>query len=98
MRGRHRGDLSRDGPAATAERGRQFATIKELLTGGVRGFVNAALKPPVAPSNKEVLAGLVERVTFHNAENGFCILRIKARGHREIATVGGHAAAIYAGE
>lgn len=30
----------------------------------------------------EVLAGSIERVTFHNASNGFCVLRIKARGHR----------------
>ena len=28
----------------------------------------------------EVLAGIVERVTFHNVENGFCVLRVKARG------------------
>jgi hypothetical protein len=28
------------------------------------------------PSTQEVLAGLVERVTYHNAENGFCVLRI----------------------
>ena len=28
----------------------------------------------------EVLAGLVDRVTFHNEENGFCVLRVKARG------------------
>src|SRR5687768_2566373 len=47
---------------------------------------------------REVLAGLVERVTFHNAENGFCVLRVKARGHRELATVIGHAATISAGE
>jgi exodeoxyribonuclease V alpha subunit len=44
------------------------------------------------------LAGLVERVTFHNAENGFCVLRIKARGHRDLVTVVGHAATISAGE
>jgi exodeoxyribonuclease V alpha subunit len=49
-------------------------------------------------SSQEVLAGLVERVTFHNAENGFCVLRIKARGHRELITVIGHAAVISAGE
>lgn len=49
-------------------------------------------------SAREVLAGLVERVTFHNAENGFCVLRIKARGHRELITVVGHAATIAAGE
>ncbi|MEB3317043.1 MAG: ATP-dependent RecD-like DNA helicase [Cyanobacteriota bacterium] len=46
----------------------------------------------------EVLAGSIERVTFHNAENGFCVLRIKARGHRELVTVVGHAAEISAGE
>ena len=50
------------------------------------------------PSTREVLAGVVERVTFHNAESGFCVLRIKARGHRDLVTVVGHAATISAGE
>jgi len=45
-----------------------------------------------------VLAGLVERVTFHSAESGFCVLRIKARGHRDLITIVGHAASISAGE
>jgi exodeoxyribonuclease V alpha subunit len=45
-----------------------------------------------------VLAGLVERVTYQNAENGFCVIRIKARGHRDLVTVVGHAAVISAGE
>ena len=31
-----------------------------------------------------MLAGLVERVTYHNVENGFCVLRAKARGHRDV--------------
>ncbi len=56
------------------------------------------MKPTPAPAPQEVLAGLVERVTFHNAENGFCVLRIKARGHRDLITVVGHAATISAGE
>jgi exodeoxyribonuclease V alpha subunit len=51
-----------------------------------------------ADGGREVLAGLVERVTYHNPENGFCVLRIKARGHRDLVTVIGHAAAISAGE
>jgi exodeoxyribonuclease V alpha subunit len=50
------------------------------------------------PSTQEVLAGLVERVTFHNSDNGFCVLRAKARGHRDLVTVIGHAAMISAGE
>jgi hypothetical protein len=37
------------------------------------------MKSTPEPSTQEVLAGLVERVTFHNAENGFCVLRAKAR-------------------
>ena len=56
------------------------------------------MKPQQEPATQEVLAGLVERVTFHNDDNGFCVLRIKARGHRELITVVGHAAAIAAGE
>ena len=50
------------------------------------------------PSGGEVLAGLVERVTYHNDDNGFCVLRTKARGHRDLITVVGHAATIAAGE
>ena len=49
-------------------------------------------------SDSELLAGLIERVTFHNAENGFCVLRVKARGHRDLVTLVGHAATISAGE
>jgi len=56
------------------------------------------MKSNPEPSTQEVLAGLVERVTFHNAENGFCVLRAKARGHRDLVTVVGHAAIISAGE
>jgi len=33
------------------------------------------MKPQPESSTQEVLAGLVERVTFHNVENGFCVLR-----------------------
>ena len=56
------------------------------------------MRPEARASDREVLAGLVERVTFHNAESGFCVVRIKARGHRELVTVVGHAATISAGE
>ena len=49
-------------------------------------------------ATQEVLAGYVERVTYHNTENGFCVLRAKARGHRDVVTVVGHAATISAGE
>ena len=56
------------------------------------------MKFQAEPATQEILAGLVERVTFHNSENGFCVLRAKARGHRDLVTVIGHAAIISAGE
>jgi exodeoxyribonuclease V alpha subunit len=56
------------------------------------------MKPRPEPTYQEVLAGLVERVTYHNEESGFCVLRIKARGHRDLVTVIGHSAVISAGE
>ncbi|MDJ0391621.1 ATP-dependent RecD-like DNA helicase [Roseomonas sp. E05] len=62
---------------------------------------NAAAARPPTPDRgppTEALAGLVERVTYHNAENGFCVLRVKARGQRDLVTVVGHAASISAGE
>ena len=43
--------------------------------------------PDTTAQPTEVLAGSIERVTFHSAESGFCVLRIKARGHRELVTV-----------
>jgi exodeoxyribonuclease V alpha subunit len=36
------------------------------------------MKTEPQPSDKEVLAGLVECVTYQNAENGFCVIRVKA--------------------
>ena len=62
------------------------------------GDPGAPMKSTPESSTQEVLAGLVERVTFHNAESGFCVLRAKARGHRDLVTVVGHAAIISAGE
>ena len=56
------------------------------------------MKTQPNPSDREVLVGLVERVTYQNAENGFCVIRVKARSHRDLVTVVGHAAAISAGE
>jgi len=36
------------------------------------------MKSGPTPSDCEVLAGSVERVTYHNAENDYCVLRVKA--------------------
>ncbi len=44
------------------------------------------------------LSGLVERVTYHNAENGYCVLRLKVKGERELMTLIGHTPTVTPGE
>jgi len=51
-----------------------------------------------SPAVLDRLAGLVERVTFHNEQNGFCVLRLKVKGERELITLIGHAPAVSPGE
>jgi len=49
-------------------------------------------------NSTEEIAGLVERVTFFNEENGFAVLRVKVRGHQDQVTVLGSVPSISAGE
>lgn len=46
----------------------------------------------------ETLSGSVERVTFHNSDSGFAVLRVKAGGRRGIVTVVGTVPSVEAGE
>ncbi len=46
----------------------------------------------------ERLQGSVERVTFRSEESGFCVLRVKVKGHRDLVTVIGTTASITPGE
>ena len=46
----------------------------------------------------EELTGVVERITFHNLDNGYCVLRVQARGHRDLVTCIGHCQQVIAGE
>jgi len=50
-------------------------------------------RPPV-----EYLSGSVERVTFHSEESGFCVLKVKVKGQRDLITVVGSSAAVSPGE
>jgi exodeoxyribonuclease V alpha subunit len=54
------------------------------------------MQQPTAPL--EQLLGSIERVTFHNEETGFCVLRIKVKGRRDLVTVVANAASVTAGE
>ena len=40
-------------------------------------------QPPAPKPIDESLSGLIERVTFFNEENGFAVLKVKAKGHRD---------------
>src|SRR5215217_7095042 len=64
------------------------------------GPMNQMLRPAQADNRPalETLAGSVERVTFHNADNGFAVLKVHARGKRDLVTVVGHTPAVSAGE
>ena len=58
--------------------------------------MNAAI-PERRPATEEI-SGLIERVTFHNDESGFCVLRVKTPGHRDETTVVGSLPSVTAGE
>lgn len=58
-----------------------------------------ASSPNIAPKSElDRLAGLVERVTFHNADSGFCVLRLKVKGERDLITLVGHTPTVAPGE
>ena len=43
------------------------------------------------------LTGTIERVTFHNPDTGYAVLRVAARGRRGVVTVVGKLPAVTAG-
>jgi exodeoxyribonuclease V alpha subunit len=46
----------------------------------------------------ETLTGLIERVTYHNPENGFAVLRVVVKGRQDLVTVVGSTTSVSAGE
>jgi len=55
-------------------------------------------RAPVQKPIAESLSGLIERVTFFNEENGYAVLKVKAKGHRDHVTVVGSLPSVSAGE
>ncbi|MDR3378041.1 MAG: ATP-dependent RecD-like DNA helicase [Verrucomicrobiae bacterium] len=53
-------------------------------------------QPPA--KHAESLSGLIERVTFFNEENGYAVLKVKAKDHRDLVTVVGSLPSVSAGE
>src|SRR6185312_333747 len=56
------------------------------------------MSAPSRASSGYQLTGLIERVTFFSEESGFCVLQVKAEGHRDLVTVVGSAPTVSAGE
>lgn len=54
--------------------------------------------PPDEVPGDLTISGVIDRVTYHNAENGFAVLRVKIKGRKDLATVLGRTAAIAPGE
>jgi exodeoxyribonuclease V alpha subunit len=53
----------------------------------------------VDPSaDRELVSGVVERVTYHDQESGFAVLRVRAPGVADLATIVGRMPAIASGE
>ncbi len=46
----------------------------------------------------ESISGLIERVTFFNEDNGFAVLKLKVKGHRDVVTVVGALPSVSPGE
>ncbi|MGB4739590.1 MAG: ATP-dependent RecD-like DNA helicase [Fuerstiella sp.] len=46
----------------------------------------------------ETLSGFVERVTYHNPENGFAVLRVKVKGREDLVSLIGSTTSVTAGE
>ena len=101
------GSSKKPKPRPPSTQGVSKFTGQQCLSRGASGHgrVNSAtlgiVDRPVTHSpskDREPLSGLVERVTFHSPDTGFCVLRVKVRGHRELVTVLGSAASIQPGE
>lgn len=56
------------------------------------------MPPPRSTTKSEVLRGLVDRVVFHNEDNGYCILKVVPEGRRDVVGLVGKAPRVVAGE
>jgi len=53
---------------------------------------------PCGMGSPQSISGMIERVSFHNEENGFAVLRVKVKGRRDLITVVGNLPSVSAGE
>ena len=80
----------------TATAGGWQAKAVRLRRAGATGRMRAMASEQTAPADG--LSGLVERVTFHNEDTGFAVLKVKVKGRRDLVAVVGVVAAVSPGE
>ena len=49
-------------------------------------------------TSDEPISGVVERITFHNLDNGYVVLKVRVPKHRDLVTVVGNLTSVVAGE
>jgi len=65
---------------------------------GALPFASSHVDAGPSSDREERVSGVIERVTYHDEETGFCVLRVKAPRRRELVTVVGRAASPAPGE
>ncbi|CAO5674488.1 MAG: ATP-dependent RecD-like DNA helicase [Holosporales bacterium] len=58
----------------------------------------AILKKHLQIDPVEIIQGTIERITFHNEDSGFCVLRMKVSGFKDLVTLVGNIASVGVGE
>jgi len=84
-----------------AELFRRIALHNSLRAGlavGCCRIQNDRLVQNASTTLPESLSGLIERVTFTSEDTGFTVLKVKAKGHRDLVTVVGSLPSVSAGE
>ncbi len=76
----------------------QPAPVEEALAVLLWTLQNHSPLQKPSTTSPESLSGLIERVTFFNEENGFGVLQVKAKGHRDLVTVVGSLPSVSPGE
>lgn len=61
-------------------------------------MANANVSEPENPSQQITLTGVVESVTFHNPESGYCVLKVNLNDRREMVTVIGSSPTVCPGQ
>ena len=96
----HAGNAHNVAPLGSDSQGRgfnhmQFSSGASVSNSGSAQYHKGDMR---SSFNGEILEGLIERVTYHNEENGFCVLRLNVPGEYDLITMVGHASSVTPGE